>query len=76
METPNKIFCGTNGNWNISYSNQTFPNAQEYIRKKDILEWLDERWHVANGFADATRDTIHLGMANAFRMAKEYIEQM
>lgn len=36
---PDKIYCGNNGNGNLSYSSQPFVDAKEYIRKDALLGW-------------------------------------
>lgn len=38
MNAPEKIYCGNNGHGNLSYSNQPFPNAVEYVRTDAFME--------------------------------------
>lgn len=44
MDAPDKIYCGSNGYGNLYFSSEKLKDSMtEYIRKDNLLEWLQEK---------------------------------
>ena len=44
MNAPDKIYCGNNGNGNLSFSTtKVYDSMEEYIRKAALLKWANEK---------------------------------